>query len=106
MEQTRKTRAELVLHYLRGGAENAVTRNTLAALTGLSDRAVRKAIQDLRDRDLLIVNDQSGHGYYLATSGDLEALQRQYRQDTARALSILKRRKATRRILKAAGRSV
>jgi hypothetical protein len=40
------------------------------------------------------------------TADDLDAIERQYRQDTSRALSILRRRKAMRALLKAAGRAV
>ena len=88
------------------GAENAITRAELAAKSGLSDRRMRLAIQQARSNGELILNTQDGRGYFLGTVDDLDAIQRQYKQDTARAMAILKRRKAMRDILKAAGRAV
>lgn len=88
------------------GKENAITRAELAWITGLSDRSLRAAIEQARNAGALILNDQDGHGYYTAGNEDLEALARQYKQDTARAMALLKRRKTIRRILKDAGRPV
>lgn len=95
-----------LLSYIPRGRENAVTRGYLCAVTGLSDRRVREAIEAARNDGALILNDQSGAGYYTADESDLDALQRQYRQDTARAMALLRRRKHIRRILKEAGREV
>lgn len=88
------------------GEANAVSRAELAARAGMSDRQMRAAIQQAREDGELILNAQNGAGYFLASADDLNAIERQYRQDTARALSILKRRKAMRRLLKEAGRDV
>ena len=88
------------------GAENAISRAELAAQAGMSDRQMRAAVAQARENGELILNTQNGAGYFRATKDDLDAIERQYRQDTARALSILKRRKAMRRLLKEAGRSV
>lgn len=52
--------------------EKPMTRTELAAVTGESDRAVRKRIQQLREQGYNIVNRQDGSGYYLA--GDEETL--------------------------------
>ncbi len=83
------------------GRENAVTRAYLRMMTGMSDRAVRKEIEELRNAGLFICNNSDGYGYYI--SNDLAELQRQYKADTARALSILKRRKYIRNYLKQRG---
>jgi biotin operon repressor len=88
------------------GEANAVSRVELASRAGMSDRKMRAAIQQAREDGELILNAQNGAGYFLASTDDLNAIERQYRQDTARALSILKRRKAMRRLLKEAGRDV
>lgn len=88
------------------GEANAVSRAELASRAGMSDRQMRAAIQQAREDGELILNAQNGAGYFLASADDLNAIERQYRQDTARALSILKRRKAMRRLLKEAGRDV
>lgn len=95
-----------ILDHIPTGAANAIPRAELAARLELSDRRTREAIQKARDDGALILNEQGGAGYYVATADDLDAIERQYRQDTSRALSILRRRKAMRALLKAAGRAV
>lgn len=77
-----------------------ITREELCDITGLSDRQVRKIIEDLR-RQYVILNDQNGYGYY-RTHNILKVL-RYYRQELARALSILRRLLPMRRLLKGAG---
>lgn len=88
------------------GAQNAIPRAELRQALGVSDRKMRQLIEDARRDGALILNGQSGAGYFQASPDDLDAIERQYRQDTARALSILARRKTMRRILKEAGRRV
>lgn len=95
---------EYIINFLNHGKNNALTRDALVSLTGLSDGTVRDMIKDARDNGYLIINDQDGEGYYL--SDDIDAIHRQYKQDTARAMSILKRRKHSRKLLKEAGRAV
>jgi hypothetical protein len=90
--------------YIPFGRENAVTRQVLCALTGLSDRKVRKLIEDARREGCIICNDQDGAGYY--QTADLDEIESQYRQQRSRALSILSQQKHMRRLLKAAGREV
>lgn len=70
----------------------------------MGDRKVRKMIELARGLGFVIVNEQNGAGYY--QSNDLDEIELQYRQDTARAMSILARRKELRRRLEAAGRKV
>ena len=77
-----------------------ITREELCDITGLSDRQVRKIIEDLR-REYVILNDQNGYGYY-RTHNPLKVL-RYYRQELARAMSILRRLKPMRALLKGAG---
>lgn len=86
------------------GHENAVTRSKLVWLLDMSDRKVRELIEQARRQGEIIINRQDGNGYY--RSDDIDEMERQYRQDTSRALSILARRKTLRRRLKEAGRSV
>jgi len=80
---------------------NAVSREELARRTGMSDRQVRREIERARANGALICNDQDGRGYWI--SDDRAELLAQYRQDTARALNILKRRKPLRDALIASG---
>lgn len=86
------------------GRDKAVRRTTLVRNLGMSDRRVRLLIEEARRQGYIILNQQTGEGYYI--SDDLDEMQRQYRQDTARAMSILRRRKPLRDALKAAGRAV
>ena len=84
------------------GKENAVTREKLSETLMMPDRQVRKCIQIARDAGVLIVN--TGRGYYI--TDELDEIERQYWQDTRRALSVLARRREMRRILRDAGRRV
>lgn len=86
------------------GRENAIARTFLAQKMGLSDRKTRQLIEDARNAGLFIINNSDGKGYYQTTN--LDEVERSYRQDRSRALSILKRQKEMRRTLKAAGREV
>ena len=90
-----------ILDYIPFGKENAVTREDLVVSTGMLDRQIRKAIQKARDDGALILNDCSGNGYY--QSDDIKEIYAQYRKDRARALSVLKRLKTMRRMLKERG---
>lgn len=93
-----------ITDYIPVGRENAVSRAYLASMLGVSDRKMRKMIEDERRAGAIILNAQDGKGYYM--TDDLDEMERQYRQDTARAMAILTRRKALRKRLKAAGRNV
>ena len=84
------------------GRRNAISRAELAAAMQTSDRMMRKAVSEAKRQGVMICND--GEGYY--QTEELGDLYRQYRRDTARAMSILKARKPMRDVLKAAGRPV
>nr|DAT45837.1 MAG TPA: CodY-like protein [Caudoviricetes sp.] len=86
------------------GRHNAISRAELAGRLGMTDRKMRKAVENARCEGLMILNDSDGRGYY--QSDDLAEIQRQYDQDTSRAMAILKRRKPMREVLKEAGRKV
>lgn len=94
------TAVRRVVDAIPEGRDNAVTREALVRALLLPDRQIRKCIQIARGAGVLIVN--SGYGYYI--TDDLDAIERQYRQDTSRALSVLARRKAMRKLLRDAGR--
>lgn len=94
-------RMEIVLDAIPFGKGQAVTREFLAAKTGLPDRAVRKAIEEIR-RTHIVLNDQNGEGYY--RSYDLGDIERNYRQERARALAVLYRLRPMRELLKGGGR--
>jgi len=86
------------------GRRNAIRRDVLAAKLNMSDRQMRKAVEDARNEGLIILCECNGRGYY--QSNDLNEIQHQYAQDTSRAMAILKRRKPLRELLRAAGRNV
>ena len=86
------------------GRRNAIPRKTLAEKLGISDRQMRKAVEDARNEGLIILCECNGRGYY--QSSDLNEIHVQYIQDTNRAMAILNRRRPMRELLKAAGRSV
>lgn len=94
-------RMEIVLDAIPFGKANAIRREILAARCGLSDREMRRTVEELR-HTFVILNDQDGRGYY--RSYDLDDIERSYRQERARALNILRRLKVQRMLLKGGGR--
>ena len=80
-----------IMTYIPKGRENAIKRDELVSLLALPDRTVRKMIQEARDRGEVILNDQSGAGYY--TSDDVGELERQLQRNANRALSILRQQR-------------
>ena len=100
-ESRMSDRAEIVLDAIPYGKDRAVTREDLEARTGLPDRQVRKAIEEIR-RNHIVLNDQDGKGYY--RSYDLDDIERFYRQERARALAVLYRMKPMRVLLRGGGR--
>ena len=90
--------------FIPEGKENAVSREVLATRLGLPDRTVRKLIEEARDRGELICNDGDGEGYY--RSYDIGQIERQYRVDRSRAMSVMKRLKTMRRMLSEEGKDV
>lgn len=91
-----------VVEYIGFGTENAVTRAELCARTGLTDRQLRKAIEEARHAGEIIINKQDGKGYYKPVLiADIET---QYRQNERRAKTILHYQKHLRKALKEAGR--
>lgn len=79
------------------GKANAVTRAQLCALTGLSDRNVRRLIEIARIEGEIIINAQDGAGYYV--SDNPEDIRRQMATNRSRAMSILRQQKYLRRRL-------
>lgn len=95
-----------IAEYIPVGRENAVKPDILAKQLDMDERSCRRLIAEARDSGELIINNQDGRGFYRVSETDLDDIERQYRQDTSRALKILKRRKKMRKILKKAGRRV
>ena len=92
----------MITNLIFEGKDNAVTRAQLCAITGMTDRDVRKHIEQLRRVGHIIINNQDGKGYYI--SDDIDKIEKQYKQNKNRALSILVNQKFLRAKLRAAGR--
>ena len=91
-----------VLRYIPEGKENAVSKEFLAEMAEISDRTVRRAIEQARLAGYLICSDTDSKGYYI--SNDVDDIERQFRQDKNRANKIMQRRWAFHKILKKEGR--
>lgn len=80
------------------GKENAVSRKTLAALTGLSDRSVRGEIEKERRSGRLICSHmEAGGGYYLPA--DEMEIREYYNAQTSRISSLILAREPFKRAL-------
>lgn len=90
-----------LLGFIGTGKEKAITRRALKAAMGLSDRATRKVIEEARNCGYNIVNIDGGSGYYIPD--DIGDKVKFYKQEYARAISILRRLKTLRKDLKDAG---
>ncbi len=91
-----------VVDYIGIGKNNAVTRDYLRECTAMTDRVIRKEIEQARRDGVIIINNQDGKGYYI--SEDLDDIEKQYKQNNSRAMSILVQQKHLRSKLKEAGR--
>ena len=58
----------MIYELLDWGAENALSRRDLAAITGLTDREVRRLVARERKRGLPIVTNTDRGGFYLPES--------------------------------------
>lgn len=74
-----------ILNYIPKGRENAISRDKLRQLTGLTDSKMRDLIRQAR-HDVPIVNLQDGKGYYIPT--EVEEVDRFIAQEEKRAKSI------------------
>ena len=85
-----------ILHACQRVKRDAL-RERLSAILGeeISDRKMRKMIENARQEGFVIANEQNGRGYYVPES--LQELQILYRQNENRALAILKQQKHIRR---------
>lgn len=87
-----------ICDFIPRGRENAIRRADLVARLNLPDRKVREMIETARKDGALILNDQTGAGYYI--SEDLGELKRQLRSNHNRAMSVLRQNTHLRRKIK------
>lgn len=74
-----------IIDYIPRGRENAISRQRLAQITGLTDNKMRELIRKAR-RETVIINLQDGRGYYQPTT--IEEVDRFIAQEEHRAKSI------------------
>lgn len=74
-----------IVDYIPKGKENAISREKLSQITGLSDRKMRQEIANAR-RDTCIINNQDNKGYYIPDNK--EEVRRYIKQEEHRAKSI------------------
>lgn len=58
--------AAIIADLIPAGKRNAIKRYELRAVASMSDREMRRAIQEDRQNGYPICNDQDGEGYYMA----------------------------------------
>lgn len=87
-----------ICDFIPRGRENAIRRADLVARLNLPDRKVREMIETARKDGALILNDQTGAGYYV--SEDVSELKRQLRSNHNRAMSVLRQNTHLRRKIK------
>lgn len=90
-----------ILKLIPKGRDHAISRQCLVKLAKLSDREVRKCIEQARHDGHIIINDGSGIGYYL--TDNIDDILQAYHKEHKRMLAILHRTRHLRRRLKEAG---
>lgn len=89
-----------IVDYIPFGKENAISRQQLERVTGLSDRDVREAIS-LARRNMVILNLSNGKGYFQPIQGEEDDLVVKYfKQEDSRLKRIGWSLLATRRRVK------
>lgn len=89
---TRQKQKTSIFDMLPVGAECAISRRTLVALTGLSDRQLRYKISQERKAGALILSTtEGGGGYYRAASADeLRRYVRSMRSRSRETLAVIR----------------
>lgn len=82
--------AEEIISMIPIGRKNAITKSELVARTGLSERVIRKLIEEASGT-APVINLQDGRGYFQPSDEDLPCVEKFFKQETSRANSILKR---------------
>lgn len=85
-----------ILSAIGNGSENARHKRQLVLLTGMNERALRKAIEHLRRQGFLIISNKNGY-FYPETADELENY---VRMVSKRARSTFYTLKSARRMLK------
>lgn len=76
-----------ILDYIPYGENNAISREDLKQITGLTDRQMRKKIEIARETTP-ILNFQGGKGYFIPTETEQHLVIRWIRQEVSRRRKI------------------
>lgn len=57
---------QLVINHIPIGRDKPVSKDTLRALTGFSEREIRRAVEEARRNGVMIVSSARRKGYYIA----------------------------------------
>lgn len=71
-----------ILDFIPFGKGNAISREMLVELTGMTDRGIRKAIQVLREDGEIILSSSHGKGYW--RSSDTSEIAQYIRENDSR----------------------
>lgn len=93
-----------VVQAIPHGRNNAISRAMLRQQLNVSDREMRRAIEEARQNGTLIISHSDGSGYYIAE--DISEIRAQYWREKSRLKHIYASSKPLRDILKAAGERV
>lgn len=97
-----------IVEYIPEGFENAISRKNLCAATGLSDRIVRRLIEEAR-RNTVIISNDDGTGYWLypdnPTNKEKILLCKYVKQQESRAKSIFYALYPARQMMKGAAQN-
>lgn len=85
-----------ILSAIGSGSKNARHKMQLVCLTGMNERALRKAVEHLRRQGIVIISDENGY-YYPQTADELENY---VRMVSKRARSTFYTLKSARQMLK------
>lgn len=86
-EFPRDANTDVLAGVLKYGHKNAIKREELCEKLGVSDRKMRKMVEQARRDGLAICNDQDDDGYYIAD--DPSEYDRQFRRIYDRAMSMM-----------------
>jgi len=86
-EFPREANTDVVAHALKYGKKNAIKREDLAAMLGVTDRKMRKMLERAKRDGLAICNDQDNDGYYIADTP--EEYDREYQRIYSRAMCMM-----------------
>lgn len=97
-----------IVEYIPEGCENPISRKSLSEATGLSDRIVRRLIEEAR-RNTVIISNDDGSGYWIypenPTDEEKKLLYKYVKQQESRAKSIFYALYPARQIMKGAAQN-